>query len=278
MKQPVVEGFDPEMFNFYANPPTFEGTDLKIVEFPSRILRDENTPIVDFDDKLAELCKEMFSVMYAAKGVGIAAPQVGLNLKLFVYNTDPSAPGMLRRMGEHVVVNPKIVQYCQRTETDIEGCLSSRAECCRGDICRAYEIDVEYQDERGRLKQKKLRGFEARVFQHEFDHINGVLHIDRQSPADRVRIQPFLDVLIDEHGPGGVLTPDPVVLASLPPVVGAEPEQKAAAAAAAATPAPARQKAGAVASSNGFGGAAKTKGFGAGGGAGAAKPKKKKKR
>ena len=137
-----------------------------------------------------------------------------------------------------------------------------------GDICRASEIDVEYQDERGRGKRKKLRGFEARVFQHEFDHINGVLHIDRQSPSDRTRIQSYLDVLIAEHGPGGVLTPDPVVLASLPPVVGAEPERPKAAAT--ATPAPAQKAAAAPANSNGFGGggAAKTK----------AKPKKKKKR
>ena len=264
----ILEGFDPEMFAKYANPPSFEGTGLQIVEFPSRILRDENAPIVDFDDKLNEICKEMFSVMYAASGVGLAAPQVGLNLKLFVYNTDPSAPGALRRMGEHAVINPKIVQYCQRTDTEIEGCLSSRAECCRGDICRASEIDVEYQDERGRVKRKKLRGFEARVFQHEFDHINGVLHIDRQSPSDRTRIQPFLDVLIEEHGPGGVFTPDPVVLASLPPVVGAEPEQPKAATA--AKPAPVQKAAAAAANSNsnGFGGGAKTN----------AKPKKKKKR
>ena len=211
------DGFDEEMFKHYANPEKFDGTDLTITEFPSRILRDPNRDIVDFDDKFQQLCKEMFAVMYGANGVGLAAPQVGLNLRLFVYNPDPGAPGALKQMGERVVANPKILEYCQPTDVEIEGCLSSRAECCRGDIKRCKQIDVEYQDERGRLKRKKLRGFEARVFQHEFDHIDGVLHIDRQSPTDRSKSQPFLDVLIEQHGPGGVLEPPPEKLASLQP-------------------------------------------------------------
>ncbi len=80
-------------------------------------------------------------------------PQVGLSLQLFVYNTDPSAP--MRKMREAVVINPKILDYREAadldawTDVEIEGCLSSRAECCRGHIRRAKQIEVEYRDVRG---------------------------------------------------------------------------------------------------------------------------------
>jgi len=214
--------FNQEMFDYYANPKEFDGTDLTVTEYPSPILRAENAEITEFDAKLQQLCKEFFLVMYGANGVGLAAPQVGLNLRLFVYNCEPTAPGALRRMGETIVCNPKIIEYCQPsggaalpawTDVDIEGCLSSRNECCRGDIRRASTLQVEYQDERGRVKKRKLRGFEARVFQHEYDHIQGVLHIDRQSPANRVIIKPFLDVLEEQHGAGGATEPLPSLAA-----------------------------------------------------------------
>jgi peptide deformylase len=209
--------FDAEMFAQYANPAAFEDTNLLITEFPNPILRAPNAEVTEFDDKLQELCKECFSVMYGANGVGLAAPQVGMNIQLFVYNCDPKAPGSIKKMGEKVVCNPKILEFCQATETDIEGCLSSRSECCRGDIRRFKELQVEYQDERGRVKRRKLRGFEARVFQHEYDHLQGVLHIDRQSAADRRASQTYLDKLIELHGPGGELEPRPEVAAAMQP-------------------------------------------------------------
>ena len=95
--------FNQEMFDYYANPSKFEGTELTITEYPSPTLRNPNKDITEFDDKLQQLAKEFFAVMYGANGVGLAAPQVGLNINMFVYNTDPTAPGALKRMGEHVV-------------------------------------------------------------------------------------------------------------------------------------------------------------------------------
>ena len=215
-----MSALDADMFRQYANPESFEDSARKIVEFPNPILRSTNTEILEFDEELAKLCAEFFRIMYAANGVGIAAPQVGLNQQLFVYNVNPGAPGALRTMGEIVVVNPKIVEYSETTDVEVEGCLSSRSECCVGDIRRASEVRVEYQDARGRLRKKKLRGFEARVFQHEFDHLQGILHIDRQSSSDRKRIQPFLDALVEMHGPGGALDPPPEVAARLQPEPG----------------------------------------------------------
>jgi peptide deformylase len=278
-----MQEFDDEMFQEYANPASFDGSSLTVVEYPNPILRAPNADITDFDDKFKDLCAEFFSIMYAANGVGIAAPQLGLNIRLFVYNPDPTAPGALRKLGERVVANPRILDYCQRlgTEIDIEGCLSSRAECCRGDIRRAREIDVEYQDERGRLKRKKLRGFEARVFQHELDHLEGILHIDRQSESDRRKIKPFLDVLVEQHGPGGALEPSkPLSSLQPPPMTDADAEvmplkgsgvtgERDATAEAARSPA----SAGAVQAK-----AAKAAGFGVGGGSGGASRKKKPKR
>ena len=215
----IMAAFDQKLFAQYANPARFQGTELTIVEYPDPVLRAPNEEVAEFDDTLADLCRQMFAVMYQANGVGVAAPQVGINRKIFVYNPDPQAPGALKTMGERVVCNPKIVEYCGATSVEIEGCLSSRSECCRGDICRAKELRVEYQDERGRVKKKKLRGFEARVFQHEYDHLQGVLHLDRQSPRDRARSQPFLDVLVEQHGPGGALDLAPEVAARLTPPV-----------------------------------------------------------
>ena len=273
--------FDQRMFEHYACPAKFEGTDLRITEFPNPILRAPNAEITEFDDKLEQLSKEFFCAMYQSQGVGIAAPQLGLNIQLFVYNPDPTAPEMIRKMGERVVCNPKILEFCEATDVEIEGCLSSRAECCRGGIRRAKEIQVEYQDERGRVKKKKLRGFEARVFQHEYDHIQGVLHIDRQSPSDRKAIQPYIDVLIEQHGEGGVLEPREEAKAAMQPPVIFEavapppppPKPKPA-----ATPA-AKRKAAEPAGGGGGGGmggfAAASKGKSSKGGAG---KKKKKKR
>jgi len=269
-----MQEFDEKMYDYYANPEAYEGTSLTVTEYPNPVLRAVGAEIAEFDEKLNTLCEEMFTVMYASQGVGLAAPQVGLSLQLFVYNTDPSAP--MRKMREAVVINPKILDYREAadldawTDVEIEGCLSSRAECCRGHIRRAKQIEVEYRDVRGRLKTKTLRGFEARVFQHEYDHINGLLHIDRQSPADRALIQPFLDALAVQHGPGGVFEP-PVPQAQLKPPVFCGvcveqpedlPEEVAPSARSAPAPAP-----------NAAGGG----GFGTGFGA-AKKPAKKKKK
>ena len=72
----VMQGFDEKMWNEYANPETYEGTSLRVVEYPDPVLRAVATEIVEFDEKLNTLCEEMFTVMYASKGVGLAAPQV----------------------------------------------------------------------------------------------------------------------------------------------------------------------------------------------------------
>jgi len=179
------------------NPEKFEGSDMTIVEYPNPILRRRGEEIIDFDDNLRRTCKEMISIMYQSNGVGLAAPQVNLGLRLFVYN--PSGEPKLKML-EHCVCNPSILEYAKDSDIDDEGCLSSRADCCNGYVRRSKWIRVEYQDETGRKVKKKLTGFEARVFQHEYDHVDGVLHIDRFDDKDRARIQPELDTMVNEYG------------------------------------------------------------------------------
>ena len=116
---------------------------------PDPALRAPCNDVTEFDASLAALCADCFAAMYASGGVGIAAPQLGVPARLFVYNTDPTAPGGLDKLGERVVANPKILKYSEATEVGVEGSLSLRAECCGGDVCRAASIEVEYQDEKG---------------------------------------------------------------------------------------------------------------------------------
>ena len=179
------------------NPEKFEGSAMTITEYPNPILRRRGADIVDFDEKLKQTCKEMMTIMYQANGVGLAAPQVNLGLRLFVYN--PSGDKKLKML-EKVVCNPTILEYSTESDIEDEGCLSSRSDCCDGAVCRAKWLWVEYQDVEGRKTKKKLTGFEARVFQHEYDHIDGVLHLDRFADDDRARIQPELDAMVAEYG------------------------------------------------------------------------------
>lgn len=198
------------------NPSSFEGTSMTITEFPMPVLRNTNAPITSFDDAFRQTCSEMMSIMYAADGVGLAATQVGLAQRFFVYN--PTANPQLSAL-ERIVANPRIFEWSDEVVTEEEGCLSSRSDLCCGKVTRAKWIWVEYQDAFGKEKRAKLKDFEARIFQHEFDHIEGILHIDRLSVSDRAKIQPTLDQMAQEYGPGGALSPPDDVLANLQPPV-----------------------------------------------------------
>ena len=198
------------------NPEKFDGSDLTITEYPMPVLRGPCADIVDFDDDFKRTCKEMMSIMYQADGVGLAATQVGLWKRFFVYN--PTGDRLMKPY-ERIVVNPRITKYGEATADEEEGCLSSRSENCAGVIRRSLDIWVEYVDERNKKRTKKLSGFEARVFQHEYDHIEGVLHIDRLSPEDRAKVEPELERMVAEYGPGGALTLTPEILAALRPEV-----------------------------------------------------------
>jgi len=186
-----------------VDPGVVEGTDLRVLKYPSPSLRAENAECTEEelkDGTIAKIAKEMFLVMYAAEGVGLAAPQVGINKKLMVYNESGDKKKWL---DEIVMVNPQIVEFSEAKDVEIEGCLSFPN--MNGKVERSKWIKVEAQNLKGKKIKKKFKGWEARIFQHEYDHLDGVVYIDRLDEEDRSEVQPVLDELVEEFGEGGEL-------------------------------------------------------------------------
>lgn len=195
------------------NPTSFEGTNYIITEFPRPSLRRvPNTPIAIFDDEFTAKTQEMLGIMYGAKGVGLAAPQIGLNEDVFVYNPSDS------KNMERIVCNPKINKYSKEVIVEEEGCLSLRSDECAGQVARATWIETEYQNELGQKVRRRLKGFEARVFQHEYDHLKGILCYDRFPPEDREAVQKSIDYLMGLYPEDDALVePDEVEVKSIQP-------------------------------------------------------------
>jgi peptide deformylase len=129
------------------------------------------------DDSLEHLTARMLATLLAQKGVGIAAPQVGINRRLILVkrlDVEPDKPII-------AYLNPKIIDYSKETIIDWEGCLSIPAGF--GQVERAKSIVIRYQDSQGLSQEEKVEGFTARIFQHEIDHLDGILFIDRKKKA-----------------------------------------------------------------------------------------------
>ncbi|EFJ32763.1 hypothetical protein SELMODRAFT_85358, partial [Selaginella moellendorffii] len=158
-----------------AGPVEFD-SNLSIVLYPDPKLRARNIRINSFDDNLKKLVDEMLDVMYRTDGVGLSAPQVGVNARLMVFNPE----GERGKGKEYVFVNPMIVKFGKEREADREGCLSFYS--AQADVERPISIRVEAQDINGKKFGTTFRGWTARIFQHEYDHLEGVLYIDRMTP------------------------------------------------------------------------------------------------
>lgn len=139
-------------------------------QYPDPVLRRTAEKVTVFDDELKALVDRMFTIMHDAHGVGLAAPQLGLLLRLFTYQVEVDDE-------PRAVVNPQIEVVGDATEVDDEGCLSLGE--LRVPVERAVAIRVKAQDVDGNPVELELEHFPARVFQHETDHLNGVLAIDR---------------------------------------------------------------------------------------------------
>ncbi|KAK4712588.1 hypothetical protein R3W88_007101 [Solanum pinnatisectum] len=148
---------------------------LKIVEYPDPILRAKNKRIAKFDANLKKLVDEMFDIMYKTDGIGLSAPQVGMNVQLMVFN----AAGERGEGEEIVLVNPHVSRYSRRIIPYEEGCLSF--PMIYGDVERPDSVKVDAQDINGARFGISLSALPARVFQHEFDHLQGVLFFDKMT-------------------------------------------------------------------------------------------------
>jgi len=147
----------------------------QIRQYGDVALRMRAYDITEFDDDLRRLVERMTALMHDAQGVGLAATQVGVLRRLFVFEPDEDGPRAL--------VNPVIVDRSDETEPDEEGCLSLQG--VRVPVDRATRIVVEGKDENGQDVRYELEGYAARVAQHEFDHLDGVLIIDRTDDEHR---------------------------------------------------------------------------------------------
>lgn len=124
-----------------------------------------------FDDKLKQLSKEMLMIMYAADGVGLAAPQIGVNKRLMVFNEE----GEEDYGDEMVLANPKIVKASEVLKLGAEGCLSFPK--IRGRVERHEWIEVEYQNLAGETVHHRFTGLSSVIFQHEYDHLDKVSYL-----------------------------------------------------------------------------------------------------
>lgn len=182
---------------------TEEGTRLEILRYPHPALRAPNTEVRVFDGRLKQLCNNLFQAMYeAGDGIGLAAPQVGVNLRLMVYNPDPSNSDE-----ETVFVNPRIIDSARGLCVDQESCLSFPR--LHGPVQRPAWIEVQADGWDGCPFTRTIRGFEARLFQHEYDHLDGVLYVDKLPEPSRVGIQPDLDFLVKDYINAGGSDPAP---------------------------------------------------------------------
>ncbi|XP_068643157.1 peptide deformylase 1B, chloroplastic/mitochondrial [Aristolochia californica] len=162
---------------------------LRIVEYPDPILRAKNKRLATFDENLKKLVDEMFDIMYKTDGIGLSAPQVGVNVQLLVFN-----PAGERGVGEELVlVNPKVYKFSQKTVLFDEGCLSFPG--IYADVERPVSLKVDARDVTGARFTMSLSGLPARVFQHEFDHLQGILFFDRMTDEVLDSIRPELQAL-----------------------------------------------------------------------------------
>ncbi|HOI31318.1 MAG: peptide deformylase [Bacteroidales bacterium] len=141
----------------------------------SLLLRTTSKPINDPSDPTVKLlARRMLATVTDPmhKGVGIAAPQVGINRRLILVQRFDQEDKVF-----DVIVNPQIIDFSDSLEAVTEGCLS--IPNLRGEVLRPWLISIEYQDTTGRLITEKVSGYTARIFQHEIDHLDGILFIDR---------------------------------------------------------------------------------------------------
>jgi peptide deformylase len=154
---------------------------LDILEAPDRRLTTVASPVERIDDELLRLLDDMLETMYAAPGIGLAAPQVGVLRRAFVAdlgNEEARAPLF--------AINPELIERSTSTSIAEEGCLSLPKQF--GEVARAERVRLRYLDRAGTRREIEAAGLLARCLQHELDHLDGVLFVDHLSTLKRTMI------------------------------------------------------------------------------------------
>jgi peptide deformylase len=164
--------------------------DLKIIHYPDPRLRKVCVDVQKFDENLLALANRMFELMRQAKGVGLAAPQIGKNIRLFITNHTGNPED------DRVYVNP-VISDAEGEETAQEGCLS--LPNINVDVSRPTSAKIRARDLSGNPIDQTETGYLARIWQHELDHLNGVLIIDRMGPTAKMENRKILKELEDKY-------------------------------------------------------------------------------
>lgn len=158
----------PEEFRFLY----VQNTERPVVKYPDPVLRKVALPVAKVTKKTQLFVDSMMRIMRSARGVGLAAPQLGVLERIIVISDDDYRPSAL--------INPRIVK-AEGEQIGEEGCLSIPG--LYGDVKRAMYVEVEAEDRKGRELTFELEGFPARIAQHEIDHLEGILFIEKADPA-----------------------------------------------------------------------------------------------
>ena len=164
---------------------------LPIIAYGSNVLKVKASPVDTEDPNLDKLIADMWETMYNANGVGLAAPQIGESLRLFVIDASPFAqdedlaPEEVEFLKDfkRVFINPRMIAETGEEWNFTEGCLS--IPNIREDVSRKEEINIHFLDEQFKEQTLTLDGLAARVVQHEYDHIEGILFTDKLSPLKK---------------------------------------------------------------------------------------------
>jgi peptide deformylase len=167
---------------------------LEIVTLPQPVLRRKAHKVTDFGPELQTLIGDMIDTMREAPGVGLAAPQVNVPLRLVVveygHEEDESVPKKL-----YALANPEILRFSSETEIGNEGCLSIPGMA--GEVERPLSIVVKGMNRHGKPVKVKASGWLARIFQHEIDHLDGILFVDRANVVWKIEDRPEEAVPLD---------------------------------------------------------------------------------
>lgn len=176
---------------------------LAICTYGNPILRRKADEIAEITGEIHELAKEMLETMYEEHGVGLAAEQVGRTERMFVIDIPPESDADENGQRENpdvampmVLINPRITGHSDDVQVGPEGCLSFPD--IFANVERWYEVDAEYMNLEGHVVQVHAKGLLSRAIQHELDHLNGVLLVDRMSPVKKVALGGKLKRLVKE--------------------------------------------------------------------------------
>ncbi len=161
-----------------------------IIYLPDPRLRQVSKPVEQFDDALQRLIDDMFETMYHARGVGLAAPKIGLNIRLSVVDVSAEKSSQL------VLVNPEIIEAHGQLQYE-EGCLSVPG--AYDTVTRAESVRIRAQDRHGEFYEMTADGLLGECFQHEIDHLNGKLFVDLLSPLKRAMARRKLEKFKRQH-------------------------------------------------------------------------------